>query len=72
MLTYAFVLTLLSQASYTGLFFVPPKCDVGPITLAGLDVTDNGFGVWNVTMQVVGASKDADDCDNSEWHPWSV
>ena len=42
-----------------------PKCGTGPITLAGLDVTDNGFGVWNVTFPVVGGQPlDADgDCD---------
>jgi len=42
-----------------------PKCGTTPITLGGLSVTDNGFGVWNVTFPVVGGMAiDADgDCD---------
>ncbi len=56
------LLTSSSQSSYTGLFFNVPKCDVGLITLAGLDVTDNGFGIWNVTMLVQGAVAGASDC----------
>jgi hypothetical protein len=31
-----------------------PKCGTEPITLGGLSVTDNGFGVWNFTFPVVG------------------
>lgn len=31
-----------------------PKCGTGPITLGGLSVTDNGFGVWNYTFPVTG------------------
>lgn len=57
-------------AFYTGLSFNVPKCNVGPITLAGLDVTDNGFGVWNVTMEVQGAVANASDCGQAGWHPW--
>ena len=37
-----------------------PKCCTEPITLAGLSVTDNGFGVWNVTFPVAGG-----DCDGN-------
>jgi hypothetical protein len=42
-----------------------PKCGTEPITLAGLSVTDNGFGVWNVTFPVLGGLPlDGDgDCD---------
>jgi len=47
---------------YTGLSFNAPACNVGPITLAGLDITDNGFGVWNVTMNVTGTAYNATDC----------
>ena len=66
-----FLLTSLPKFFYTGLSFNVPKCDIGPITLAGLDVTDNGFGIWNVTMPVVGAVSDADDCMRSDWDSWS-
>jgi hypothetical protein len=42
-----------------------PKCGTEPITLGGLSVTDNGFGVWNFTFPVVGGIPlDGDgDCD---------
>ena len=33
-----------------------PACSPGPITLGGLSVTDNGFGVWNVTFPVTGST----------------
>ena len=41
------------------------RCGDGMVSLAGLVVTDNGFGVWNQTMQVTGQQPyDADgDCD---------
>ncbi len=44
-----------------------PKCGNAPITLAGLSVTDNGFGVWNFTFPVVGGLLlDGDgDCDGA-------
>jgi len=40
--------------TYTMLSYNAPKCGTGPITLGGLSVTDNGFGVWNVTFPVTG------------------
>jgi hypothetical protein len=46
------------QETYTMLSYNAPKCCTEPITLAGLSVTDNGFGVWNVTFPVAGG-----DCD---------
>ena len=42
------------QESYTGLSYVAPLCGTGSITLKGLDVTDNGFGVWNYTLPIIG------------------
>lgn len=33
-----------------------PQCGTGPITLAGLSVTDNGFGVWTYTFPVTGGT----------------
>ncbi|KAE9373509.1 hypothetical protein N431DRAFT_465795 [Stipitochalara longipes BDJ] len=51
--------------TYTMLSYNAPKCGNAPITLGGLSVTDNGFGVWNVTFPVVGGLPlDGDgDCD---------
>jgi len=46
--------TLRPQPTYTQLSYIPPKCGNAPITLGGLSVTDNGFGVWNVTFPVTG------------------
>jgi hypothetical protein len=45
-----------------------PKCGTEPITLGGLSVTDNGFGVWNFTFPVVGGLPlDGDgDCDTDD------
>ena len=53
------------QETYTMLSYNAPKCGNGMVMLAGLGVTDNGFGVWNQTMQVTGQQPyDADgDCD---------
>jgi hypothetical protein len=53
------------QETYTGLSYHAATCGDGSVTLAGLVVTDNGFGVWNYTMTVVGQRPfDADgDCD---------
>ncbi|KUJ21862.1 uncharacterized protein LY89DRAFT_681239 [Mollisia scopiformis] len=41
--------------TYTKLSYHAPKCAPGPITLGGLSVTDNGFGVWNKTFEVSGS-----------------
>jgi len=42
--------------TYTMLSYNAPACSPGPITLGGLSVTDNGFGVWNVTFPVTGST----------------
>ena len=45
-----------------------PTCGYGEVMLAGLGVTDNGFGVWNQTMLVTGQKpfdKDGD-CDGDD------
>ncbi|KAF4627142.1 hypothetical protein G7Y89_g11010 [Cudoniella acicularis] len=42
--------------TYTLLSYNAPADVVGPVTLGGLSVTDNGFGVWNYTFNVVGAT----------------
>lgn len=36
------------------LSYTPSPCGTGQVKLAGLGVTDKGFGVWNYTMQVMG------------------
>ncbi|MCJ1396891.1 hypothetical protein MMC11_000081 [Xylographa trunciseda] len=54
--------------TYSMLSYNAPKCGNGVVMLAGLGVTDNGFGVWNQTMQVTGQNpfdKDGD-CDGSD------
>jgi hypothetical protein len=59
--------SLRLQATYTMLSYHAPKCGTEPITLGGLSVTDNGFGVWNFTFPVTGgmpADKDGD-CDGT-------
>ena len=45
------------QASYTGLSYNVPICGPanGTLTIAGLGVTDNGFGVFNYTLPVTGS-----------------
>jgi hypothetical protein len=55
------------QETYTMLAYNAPKCGTAPITLGGLSVTDNGFGVWNVTFPVSGGLPlDGDgDCDGN-------
>lgn len=42
--------------TYTQLSYNAPKCASGPITLGGLSVSDNGFGVWNQTFAVTGSN----------------
>ena len=44
-----------------------PKCGTEPITLGGLSVTDNGFGVWNFTFPVTGGMpvNQHGNCDNT-------
>jgi hypothetical protein len=41
------------KPNYTNLSYIVPEDHKGPIFMAGLGVTDNGFGVWNYTLQVV-------------------
>ncbi|MCJ1406052.1 hypothetical protein MMC19_000117 [Ptychographa xylographoides] len=45
------------NASYTGLSYNVPICGPanGTLTIAGLGVTDNGFGVFNYTLPVTGS-----------------
>jgi hypothetical protein len=59
--------SLWLQATYTMLSYHAPKCGTEPITLGGLSVTDNGFGVWNFTFPVVGgvAPDQNGDCDGT-------
>ena len=54
-----------TQETYKALSYTPPKCGNAPVTLGGLSVTDNGFGVWNYTFPVTGGLPiDADgDCN---------
>ncbi|MCJ1282542.1 hypothetical protein MMC26_001865 [Xylographa opegraphella] len=54
--------------TYTMLSYNAPRCGYGTVMLAGLSVTDNGFGVWNQSMEVVGQKPfDMDgDCDGDD------
>ncbi|MCJ1473840.1 hypothetical protein MMC13_002492 [Lambiella insularis] len=42
------------NATYSMLSYTPALCGTGQVSLRGLGVTDNGFGVFNYTMQVAG------------------
>lgn len=54
------------QSTYTELFYNAPACvPGGNITLAGLSVTDMGFGVWQYTFPVTGSK-----CDGKEKHSY--
>jgi len=45
-----------NSATYNMLSYKVPACvPSGKLTMAGLSVTDSGFGVWNYTLPVVGS-----------------